>query len=174
MLRQWQRIAWVAALGSAAATPVAAEAPMDIGILTCALAETARALPGAPIDEGAAAEPARDMHCWFRPFQQGPEETYVGTARGAGQVRELFKKRVIIWTVTGTPSTRASPGLLQQAYAADPKAAPGFAPPLIGEARAELILRPLAEQDLPAPNQKVQPLDAIIVSVELTLKSSPG
>src|SRR5262245_43884604 len=174
MLRQRQWIAWFALLGAAAATPVAAEAPMDIGILTCALAETARAVPEAPIDEGAATEQARDMHCWFRPFHQGPEETYVGTVRGVGKVRELFKKRVIIWTVTGTPSTRASPGLLQQAYAADPKAAPGFAPPLIGEARAELILQPLSGEELPAPNEKVQPLDAIIISVELMLRSSPG
>ncbi|HWE21108.1 MAG TPA: DUF992 domain-containing protein [Hyphomicrobiaceae bacterium] len=173
MLRQWQWIAWFAALGSTA-TPVAAEAPMDIGILTCALAETVIAVPGAPIDEGAATESARDIHCWFRPFRLGPEETYVGTVRGAGQVRELFKKRVIIWTVTGTPSTRASPGLLQQAYAADPKAAPGFAPTLIGEARAELTLQPMADQELPVPNEKMQPLDAIIISVELTLKSSPG
>ena len=174
MLRQWQWIAWFAALGSAVATPVAAEAPMDIGILTCALAETVRAVPGAPIDGGTATEQARDMHCWFRPFHQGPEETYVGTVRGAGQVRELFKNGVIIWTVTGTPSTRASPGLLQQVYAADPKGEPGFAPPLIGEARAELILHSLADQELPVPNEKVQPLDAIIISVELTLKSSPG
>jgi hypothetical protein len=32
----------------------------------------------------------------------------------------------------------------------------------------------MADQELPVPNEKMQPLDAIIISVELTLKSSPG
>jgi hypothetical protein len=173
MLRQRQRIGWVAALGLAVTTPVAAETPVDIGILTCALAEIV--VPaGAPIDDGATTEQVRSMLCWFRPFHEGPEETYLGAVRGAGQVRDLFKRRVIIWTVTGTTTTRASPGLLQQTYAVAPEAASGDAPPLIGKTRTELVLQPFTDNEPPVLNKKVQPLDAIVTDVELVLKSSPG
>jgi hypothetical protein len=172
MFRQWRQLASLAALGLAVTTPIAAQTPTDIGILTCALAESTE--PGAPVDESAAAQQARDMQCWFRPFREGPEETYLGIVRGAGQVRELFRKRVMIWIVKGTPTTRASPGLLQQTYAADPRAAPGHAPPLIGEMRSDIVLQPFADGKPPAPDNKVLPLDAIITAAELILKSSPG
>jgi len=171
MLRQWQRIAWVAAVGLAGGTPVAAEALMDIGVLTCAVTEKAE--PGAPT-EGVTPLQARDMFCSFRPFSEGPEETYVDTATAMGQVHELFTKRVLGWIVRGTPMTRAAPGLLQRVYAVDAKAAPGYPPALIGETRTELVLEPLADKEPQIRGKEVQPLNAIITSVELTLKSSPG
>jgi len=171
MLRQRQWIAWVAALRLAAASPVAAEAPMNIGVLTCAVAETAR--PGAPT-EGVIEPQARDILCWFRPFSEGPEETYAGTAMALGRVRDLFARRVIAWVVRGTPTTRASSGLLQQVYAADPKAGPGYQPALIGETRSELVLEPFADKEPQVQGKEVQPLYGIITSVALTLKSSPG
>lgn len=171
MLQQWQRMAGFAALGFVATTPLGAEMRTDIGILTCALAESAGST--VPI-EGATTPPARDMLCWFRPFRNGPEETYVGTILGVGQERKLFKTGVMIWIVRGAPATQASSGLLQQTYAADASAAPGYGPPLVGETRTGLVLQPMTEKEPPVLGDKVQPLDAIIVAVELVLRSSPG
>jgi hypothetical protein len=166
MLWQWRRMVRLAAFSLVATSSVVAETRTEIGVLTCALAE-----PNA-LSESATTQSARNVLCWFRPFRNGPEETYRGTVAGAGQERELFKRHVMIWLVRAQPTTQSSPGLLQQSYAADPGAPLGYAPSLIGEARPALVLEPLAEQEPPVLNNKAL-LDAII-GVELILISSVG
>jgi hypothetical protein len=172
MLRHWGRIGWASALCLAVTTPGSAETPMDIGILTCTLAESL--VSGGPIDDSATTEQDRGMLCRFRPFREGPEETYLGTVRGLGDVRKLFNKRVVIWTVSGSITTQGSPGLLQQVYAIDAEASVDSALPLIGRTRTQLVLHPFADEEPPVPGKTVQPLGAIITTVELVLKSSPG
>ena len=116
MLWQWRPMARLAAFSLVATSSVVAETRSEIGVLTCALGE-----PKAP-SESATTLSVRNVLCWFRPFRNGPEETYRGTVAGAGQEREPFKRRVMIWLVRAPPTTQSAPGLLQQSYAAHPAA----------------------------------------------------
>jgi len=85
------------------------------------------------------------MVCVYRPANSGPEEVYRGDVQIIGQDNDLLAGRAIIWIVKGTPTTMRSPGMLQQTYAADASAAPGQAPPLIGETNSSIILQTMAD-----------------------------
>src|SRR5262245_5927195 len=74
-------------------------------------------------------------------------------------------------------------GMLQQTYAADASAAPGHAPPLIGETNSSIILQamvdtpPLADTDKKRRPRSAQPRPSVlstITLVTLTLTSTPA
>ena len=130
----------VLALAPAASS---AEQPrLELGVLTCNFAESEEANKAGDVTSGAG---IRRMVCVYRPANSGPEEVYRGDVQIIGQDNDLLAGRAIIWIVKGTPTTMRSPGMLQQTYAADASAAPGQAPPLIGETNSSIILQTMAD-----------------------------
>jgi hypothetical protein len=149
---------------------LAQPARTEIGLLTCALAQ-----PG-EVQDGTDPTPlrqTRQMLCAFRPTNSGAEEIYTGMLQSVSLEKELSERRVIIWVVKGIAATVGSPGLLQQAYAADLAANPGHAPPLIGETDVSIVLHTMADAQL-AGSEKQPATIAMIVLVTLTLKSTPA
>jgi hypothetical protein len=123
-------------------------------------------------NEGPSQRQTRDLSCTFRPGSLGPEETYTGTLQYLVGERQPESTRVLIWIVKALPTTAATPGLLQQIYAADPGAPTGHAPALIGESNGSIILQPMA--DSPASNEPRAMTGTLIVLVTLTLTSTSG
>jgi hypothetical protein len=160
---------------------VAAEqSQLEIGVLTCSLAEGGDANSTADVTSG---PEIRRMVCVFRPANSGPEEVYGGALQIIGQDHDLLGGRAIIWIVKGTPTTMRPPGMLQQTYAADASAAPDHAPPLIGETNSSIILLAMADTPpLADRNEKRRPRSALprprvpstIAVVTLTLTSTPA
>jgi hypothetical protein len=103
-----------------------------------------------------------------------PEEAYTGWADSVGMEKELPEKRAMIWVVKRTGGTIGSTGQLQQVYAADLAANPGQSPPLIGEANGSLVLETLADARAAVPNDEKRISTAMIVLVNLILKSAPA
>ena len=157
----------------------AEESQLEIGVLTCGLAESEDDSAG---DVRSGSE-IRSMVCVFRPVNSGPEEVYRGGVQIIGQDHDLLAGRAIIWIVKSTATTTRSPGMLQQTYAADASAAPGHAPPLIGETNSSIILRamadtpPLADTNKNRGPRSAHPrprLPSTIALVTLTLTSTPA
>jgi hypothetical protein len=88
--------------------------------------------------------------------------------------KELSEKRAMIWIVKRTGGTIGSTGQLQQVYAADLAANPGQSPPLIGEANGSLVLETLADARAAVPSDEKRISTAMIVLVNLILKSAPA
>ena len=171
------------ALTALALAPFAgsAEQPqLEIGVLTCSLAESEEANNPGDVRSGT---DIRRMVCVFRPVNSGPEEYYRGGVQIIGQDHDLLGGRAVIWIVKGTQTTERSPGMLQQTYAADASAAPGHAPPLIGETNSSIILQamadtpPLADTNKNRGPRSAHPrprLPSTIALVTLTLTSTPA
>jgi hypothetical protein len=142
---------------------LAQAAPKEIGVLTCSLAENGED------SRGDAA--SRKMLCVFRPANSGPEETYTGDFQAIGQ-----RHSVMIWVVTATAAMDTIPsGVLQQVYVADPAAAPGHPPPLIGETSGSIVLQPMTDTlARMAPDNKQPVYSSMIIVVLLRLLSSPA
>ena len=135
-----------------------------VGTLTCSVGGEAEAAN--PAAQG------RGILCRFRPGTDGAEEVYVGTMQGVGQAKAIFGRGAVMLAVKAPASTAILPGLLQQSYATD--AGPGgAAPPLVGERNRSIILQPLAEEEGRVAAGKTQP-ESLIISVELTLRSTPA
>jgi hypothetical protein len=159
---------------------VAAEqSQLEIGVLTCSLAEDEAANSADSVKSGTE---IRRMVCVFRPANSGPEEIYRGAVQIIGQDHDLLEGRAIIWIVKGTPTTMRPPGMLQQTYAADASATPDHAPPLIGETNSSIILLamadtpPLADRNEkrgPRSAHRLPSVSSTIVVVTLTLTSTP-
>lgn len=149
----------------------AQQARTEMGLLTCGITRSEQTRSGAEV-----VAPLRrtwDLQCAFRPANGGPEETYTGTLQSVGAQKELSEKRVLIWIVKGGRGAKASPGLLQQVYAADVAANPAHSPPLTGEADTSLVLETLADEHEATPSHsKRQITSAMIVLVNLILKSA--
>jgi len=149
-----------------------AEQPqLEIGVLTCNLAESEEANGAGDATSG---PPIRGMVCVFRPTNSGPEEIYRGAVQIMGKDHDLPGGRAIIWIVKATPKIERSPGMLQQTYAADASAAPGHAPPLIGETNSSIILQTMADTPPLADKDKHPAEPSTIVLVALTLTSTPA
>jgi hypothetical protein len=82
----------------------------------------------------------------------------------------------MIWVVTATAAMDTIPsGVLQQVYVADPAAAPGHPPPLIGETSGSIVLQPMTDtQARMAPDNKQPVYSSMILVVLLRLLSSPA
>jgi hypothetical protein len=139
-----------------------------LGTLTCTLAAEAENTPG-----GSPTGAGRDVQCNFQPGQAGPQETYVGSVQGVGQSKLLFGRGAVILYVKGPTSTDITPGLLTQSYAVDAAAGGSALAPLVGESNRAITLQPLAEDESRVAKGKTQP-EAVLILVELKLKSSPG
>jgi hypothetical protein len=158
------------ALLSVFSSVAAQEARIDIGLLTCRLAEAAEVDIGRDDMSG---EPEK-MLCIFRPSNSGPEEVYGGAFQTIGQGQQPSHDLAMIWIVKGSPGMQQSAGLLQQVYAADRSAPSTHPPPLIGEANSAILLQTLADaQALNSADNKPSAA-AIIVLISLKLLSSPA
>jgi len=156
----------------------AQQSQLEIGVLTCSLAESEDANSAGDKTSGT---DVRRIVCVFRPANSGPEEVYQGAVQIIGQDHDLLAGRAIIWIVKGAPTTMRSPGMLQQTYAADASAAPDHAPPLIGETNSSIILQAMTDTP-PLADKKRGPQSAhrrpsapgTIALVTLTLTSTPA
>jgi hypothetical protein len=161
----------LATLGHAPAVSSAPQSAVDIGLLTCTIAER---------DEADTARSAtsdreiRKMVCTFRPVRSSPEETYSGAFEIVADGLQLSPDRTMIWIVKGTPETKWSPGVLQQAYVADPAAAHGHAPLLIGESNTSIALLELADTPPLTAREKQPASRGRVVVLALSLMSSPA
>jgi hypothetical protein len=147
-------------------TPVQPPATMAvIGTLTCSLGAKMRSA------ESSGAQ-GRDVRCWFRPGDNGAEETYIGTLQGVGKSDSLFGSGAVIMAVKAPFSMAISPGMLQQAYSAD-AARRSASAPLVGDRNERIVLQPLNEEEGRVAMGKQKP-DGVIVVIELKLQSSPA
>ena len=166
----WRLLMGVALLALASAPGSAQEMRMEIGLLTCSLAENNEAR----VPTGAASERrTQEMLCAFKPTNNGPEETYAGTLESIGQEQEGSARRVMIWVVKSKLAAEGLPGMLQQTYAADPAAIRDDAPRLIGETNSSIVLVAMADRHDRTTSDKKQPPSAI-VSVTLQLRTTPA
>ena len=165
--------AYLAALALAttcwACSAVADQADVEIGLLTCTLAEAGETPAGnAPSQEG-----ARDALCTFTE-KWGAEATYV--ARALGVSISTDQKAALIWVVRSISGAAAEPGALQQIYATDPKKPADQKPPLIGERNSDLTLHSMSDkvEGSASATEKPAPTGFVILSLELKLKSASG
>jgi uncharacterized protein DUF992 len=145
---------------------------MEIGLLICGLTKSEETQSG--VEPVAPGRQTWELDCSFRPTNGRPEETYTGTADSVGMEKELSEKRAMIWIVKRTGGTIGSTGQLEQVYAAELAANPGHSPPLIGEANGSLMLETLADARAAVPNGEKRITTAMIVLVNLILKSAPA
>ena len=159
----------VASCSGASAVPGSAqENPEDriieLGTLTCSLMG---------LREGATSGIGRDVICQFQPGDAGPEEVYVGSLQGVGRADLLFGKGAMLLSVKAPASVTATPGMLSQSYGAAAGASGSTPAPLVGEKNKQIVLQPLIEEVGRVAEGKTQP-DAVIILVELTLRSIPA
>jgi len=165
---RWMMLALPFCFG--AGTDPGARLPMEIGVLSCTLAQSID--PQMSAQSGAASE-ARQMLCTFTPTRDGAEETYAGSLKSISAGRTLPEKVALLWIVRGPVGTRASPGLLEQTYAADLAATPGHVAPLVGERNSELTLHTMSEQKEGSASMPERPALAFaITAIELKLRAS--
>jgi len=150
------------------AGPAAAD-KVDIGVLTCTMAEGG----DAPAANATAAASERDIVCAFQ-LKNGGEETYVGRVQGVSLSGD--GRAALLWTVTGVAATPTGPGLLQQSYAADPAAPRDQTPALIGEVNSDIILQSMADtkEGNTSQSEKPPPTGFVVIGVELKLKATAG
>ena len=157
------------AMSLAASVSLAQDPKVDLGVLTCNLAEAAPA-SATPSAEGQ----FRDILCSFKPGK-GVEETYEGRVQGISLTAD--KKSAALWVVKGLPGMPMNAGFLQQSYAAE-SAGPRdqTAPPLVGEPNSNLVLQSMSEKEEGSATtpEKPRPTGFVIMAVELKLKSTSG
>ena len=141
----------------------AQDAKVEIGVLSCNLAE--------PRD---APSEFRDVLCSFKP-KKGAEETYEGKVQGISL--SVDKKTTVLWLVRGAPGMPVDIGFLQQSYAVDRTAITDqLAPPLIGEPNSNVVLYSMAEKQEGSAStpDKSRPTGFVIMALELKLKATSG
>jgi hypothetical protein len=115
------------------------------------------------------------MVCSFKAAKDGPEETYAGIVKAIGVVGALPEKAALLWSVRAPMGTAATPGLLQQSYAADTGTPAGQTAPLLGERKGDITLQTMADkQEGSATKDKPTPPLFVVAAIELVLKVSAG
>lgn len=146
----------------------AAEEGVQVGLLACSLTDQSNSEA-----DGAAAAATRQALCAFKP-QNGAQETYVGKI----QVVNLSVKETVtfVWRVKVPPMTPASPGFLEQNYAADPRTPANQMPDLIGQANSSIVLQSMADRKEGSASAKEKsPTDGVgVMGIDLNLKSTTG
>jgi Protein of unknown function (DUF992) len=145
-----------------------AQVPINIGVLTCTLAETGEQDTTPPSQ-------TRDMICRFKPSGSGPEEQYAGEIRKVGTRGALSGTAVLIWVVVGPADSKLGPGHLAQSYIGTqaPNAGGTQAPVvLVGKENENFALRPL--NDTSATRDETTPAAAGVTVVVLKVKSVPA
>ena len=148
---------------------IADQADVEIGLLTCTLAESGETSASAtPSQEG-----ARDALCTFIE-KSGAEETYIARAQGVSISAD--QKAALIWLVRSTSGAELEPGALQQIFATDSKTQADQKPPLIGERNAEISLHSMSDrvEGSTSATEKLAPVGFVILSLELKLRSASG
>jgi uncharacterized protein DUF992 len=158
----------VAVMTCWACLAAAEQAELEIGVVTCTLADI-----GGPSTNAQAAGQMRDALCTFKP-KGGAEETYTGKVQGVSISAD--QKGALIWLVKSASGAAIAPGLLQQTYATDPKTPADQKPRLIGEANSDIALHSMADKSegSASATEKPAPTGFVILSVELKLKSTSG
>jgi Protein of unknown function (DUF992) len=142
--------------------------PFEVGVLSCTLGHAID--PEMSTQTGPASD-AREMLCTFRRARDGAEETYVGSLKLIRGVRRLPDNATLLWTVRAPIGTWASPGLLQQSYAADTATPPGQMSPLVGESNGSIALHIMTDQEAgSASKEKRSAPQFTITAIELKLK----
>jgi hypothetical protein len=112
------------------------------------------------------------MVCAFR-ASNGHEETYAGSIEVVGGTGILPEKAAMLWSVRAPLGTTATPGLLQQNYAADPGAPPGQPAPPRGELNSQMTLCTMADKPEGSASKEKPPAPQFLVSeIQLALKVS--
>jgi hypothetical protein len=143
---------------------------MEVGVLSCTLAQSID--PQMSAQSGAASE-ARQILCTFTPAREGAEETYRGSVKGINAGRTLPENIALLWMVRAPLGTKATPGLLEQTYAADLTASPGHIAPLVGERKNDITLHTMSEQKEGSASMPERPALAFaITAIELKLRAS--
>jgi hypothetical protein len=78
--------------------------------------------------------------------QRRAEETYTGSLNSISAGRTLPENMALLWMVRAPVGIIATPGLLEQTYAADPAAPPRHIAPLAGERNNDIALHTMSEQ----------------------------
>ena len=165
---QWMMLALPFCFG--ASTDPGARLPMEVGVLSCTVAQAIN--PQMSAQSGAASE-ARQMLCTFTPARDGPEETYIGSLKSISAGRTLPENMALLWMVRAPVGTKAAPGLLEQTYAADQAAPPGHIAPLVGERNNDITLHTMSEQKEGSASMHERPALAFAVTgIELRLRAS--
>jgi Protein of unknown function (DUF992) len=142
--------------------------PFEVGVLSCTLGHAID--PEMSTQTGAASD-AREMLCTFSRARDGAEETYVGSLKSIRGARGLPDNIALLWTVRAPIGTWASPGLLQQSYAADAATPQGQMAPLVGESNGGIALHIMTDQEAGSVSNKKQAAPQfIITAIELKLK----
>ena len=147
---------------------IAEQADIEIGVLTCELAEPPEPAPS----NSPTAGQQREGFCTFKP-KKGSEETYAGTFEGVSLSTD--RTRAVIWVVNTVAGVATlGPGVLEQSYATDPAKATDQMAPLIGETNSAIALHSMSDRNegsASAPT-KPGPTGFVILGVTLKLKSS--
>jgi hypothetical protein len=144
--------------------------PIEIGVLSCTLGH---AIDPQMSDQTGSASEARDMLCVFTPARDGPDEAYAGALRSINAGKTLPENVALLWKVRAPVGTRASPGLLEQSYAADPASSPGHAAPLVGERNSHITLHTMSEKQEGAASKEQRPTPRfVLTTIELKLKGA--
>jgi Protein of unknown function (DUF992) len=148
---------------------IAEQADIEIGVLTCALAEPPEP---APSNAPTAGGQQREGFCTFKP-KKGSEETYAAIFEGVSISTD--RTRTVIWVVkTVAGAATLGPGVLEQSYATDSAKATDQMAPLIGETNSAIALHSMSDRSegsASAPT-KPGPTGFVILGVALKLKSS--
>jgi len=164
----WMMLALPFCVG--AGTDPGARLPIEVGVLSCALAQAID--PQMSAQSGAASE-ARQILCTFTPASDGAEETYTGSLKSISAGRTLPEDMALLWMVRAPIGTKATPGLLEQTYAADLAAPPGHIAPLVGERNNDITLHTMSEQKEGSASRHERPALAFaITAIELKLRAS--
>jgi hypothetical protein len=153
-----------------AGTDPGARLPMEVGVLSCTLAPTIDSHRSA---QSGAASAARRLLCTFTPATDGAEEAYAGSLKSISAGRTLPENMALLWMVRAPVGTIATPGLLEQTYAADLAAPPGHIAPLVGARNNDITLHTMSEQREGSASKRERPAPAFaITGIELKLRAS--
>jgi uncharacterized protein DUF992 len=153
-----------------AGTDPGARLPMEEGVLSCTLAQSINPQMSA---QGGAASEAHQLLCTFTPTTDGPEETYAGLLKSISAGGTLPQNMALLWMVRAPIGTKATPGLLEQTYAADQGAPQGQFAPLVGERNNDITLHTMSEKKEGSASTHERPaLAFVITTIELKLRAS--
>jgi len=146
---------------------------LEIGALTCTVLDGQQPSPqgSGPPQGGGPSGGARNITCSYKPFTNGPEESYLGTLQIVGSDDEYFAGRSMMWVVRSSSIKHVAPGILQQTYSADALTNTGAAA-LVGEENRSLRLHQMNANESQAGSR--EQLTSIVTAMSLKLDLTPA
>ncbi len=167
----WRALLTTLAVAAAcwASSAFAENADMEIGVLTCTLAEAGDALAS----DAPSQERTRDALCVFR-AKMGAEESYFGRVQGVTISADHIG--TLMWLVRSASGAATDPGALQKIFAPDSNKPADQKPPLIGAGNLYITLHSMSDrtEGNASATEKQAPTGFVILSLELKLKSASG